>query len=183
VVSGRVLTIAAASVFVAPVLAGQAKPKEAKEEPEIVIPESAWPPEGMCRVWLRDVPERQQPAPTDCATALRSRPRDAKILMGEPAKDARQLFLPYATSSLRSSVFDGANGRGIRSMNASGRDDRFVAGRPVGSMSPSEAARAAEAALAAQRAGQGATQVGGQAALKTAPIKPDAKPPEPPPQH
>jgi hypothetical protein len=71
---------------VAPVLAAQGKPKE---ESGVVVPESAWPPDGMCRVWLRDVPERQQPAPTDCATALRTRPRDATLLIGEPKKDVR----------------------------------------------------------------------------------------------
>jgi hypothetical protein len=37
----------------------------------------------MCRVWLRDVPERQQPAPSDCASAIRMVPRDAIVLFGD----------------------------------------------------------------------------------------------------
>ncbi len=49
------------------------------------------PAAGMCRVWLKDVPAAQQPAPTDCAAAIRNRPADAQVLFGEPvsARDSR----------------------------------------------------------------------------------------------
>src|SRR6476659_6824809 len=36
------------------------------------VPRGQRPPEGMCRVWVRGVPANQQPAPTDCANAVRN---------------------------------------------------------------------------------------------------------------
>ncbi len=80
-----------ATAFAAPVLAAQAVPP-GQDTASAAIPESAWPPAGMCRVWLRGVPERQQPAPTDCGTALRTRPRDATLLMGQPAQEGKQIM-------------------------------------------------------------------------------------------
>ena len=67
-------------------LAAQDRPQNTRIVP---VPESAMPPAGMCRVWLREVPERQQPAPTDCATAIRTMPRDAMVLFGDLKHEAR----------------------------------------------------------------------------------------------
>ncbi|MEX2153179.1 MAG: hypothetical protein WD825_07550 [Gemmatimonadaceae bacterium] len=47
------------------------------------IPASSRPPAGMCRVWLDDVPAAQQPAPTDCATAVRNRPAKGRVIFGD----------------------------------------------------------------------------------------------------
>ena len=47
------------------------------------IPVSARPPAGMCRVWLDDVPVAQQPAPTDCATAVRNRSPKSRVIFGD----------------------------------------------------------------------------------------------------
>jgi hypothetical protein len=63
-------------------LAGQAKPKDTKAALDDV-PVSAYPPAGLCRVWLAHVPEQQQPAPTDCATAIKKRPAMARVLFGD----------------------------------------------------------------------------------------------------
>ncbi len=41
------------------------------------------PPRGMCRIWLNGVPPGQQPAPTDCATAVRNRPPNARVIFGD----------------------------------------------------------------------------------------------------
>ena len=57
--------------------------ERSKESPASGIPASAFPPAGLCRVWLRDVPAGQQPAATDCATAIRNRPNNAQVLFGE----------------------------------------------------------------------------------------------------
>ena len=38
------------------------------------IPAAYRPPKGMCRIWLKDVPPAQQPAPTDCASAVKNTP-------------------------------------------------------------------------------------------------------------
>jgi hypothetical protein len=47
------------------------------------IPASMRPPAGMCRIWLDDVPAAQQPAPTDCASAVRNRPAKGRVIFGD----------------------------------------------------------------------------------------------------
>ena len=47
------------------------------------VPERARPPAGMCRIWLSDVPVAQQPAPTDCASAVRNKPAKGRVLFGD----------------------------------------------------------------------------------------------------
>src|SRR4051794_30076982 len=47
------------------------------------VPASSRPPAGMCRIWLEDVPATQQPAPTDCATAVRNRPAKGRVIFGD----------------------------------------------------------------------------------------------------
>jgi hypothetical protein len=37
----------------------------------------------MCRVWLTNVPANKQPAPTDCATAIKTRPATARVIFGD----------------------------------------------------------------------------------------------------
>lgn len=53
---------------------GSAKPE---------IPASSRPPAGMCRIWLDGVPAAQQPAPTDCASAVRNRPAKGRVIFGD----------------------------------------------------------------------------------------------------
>lgn len=47
------------------------------------VPASERPPAGMCRIWLDNVPAAQQPAPTDCATAVRNRPEKGRVIFGD----------------------------------------------------------------------------------------------------
>lgn len=47
------------------------------------VPKAYRPPPGMCRIWLDKVPPKQQPAPTDCPTAVRNRPPNGKVLFGD----------------------------------------------------------------------------------------------------
>lgn len=47
------------------------------------VPVNARPPAGMCRIWLDDVPVSQQPAPTDCASAVRNRPPKGRVVFGD----------------------------------------------------------------------------------------------------
>lgn len=54
---------------------------------EQIVPPRFYPPAGMCRIWINGVPAAQQPAPTDCASAVRNRPANGKVLFGdEPPK-------------------------------------------------------------------------------------------------
>jgi hypothetical protein len=46
------------------------------------IPPGQLPPAGMCRVWIDGVPPGQQPAPTDCQTAVATKPANARVIFG-----------------------------------------------------------------------------------------------------
>lgn len=50
------------------------------------VPSGYEPPRGMCRIWIDGVPPGQQPAPTDCATAIKKRPSNALVVFGEPVR-------------------------------------------------------------------------------------------------
>jgi hypothetical protein len=50
---------------------------------EQTVPPGFYPPAGMCRIWINGVPAAQQPAPTDCASAVRNRPANGKVLFGD----------------------------------------------------------------------------------------------------
>ena len=50
------------------------------------VPSEMLPPAGKCRIWVEGVPPGQQPASTDCATALRQKPANGVILYGPPQK-------------------------------------------------------------------------------------------------
>ena len=79
------------------------------------IPASERPPAGMCRIWLDDVPAAQQPAPTDCASAVRNRPAKGRVVFGDdyvtPKRDttkgnpAIKGFVPAKPSKKRPFLF------------------------------------------------------------------------------
>lgn len=50
------------------------------------VPSSYRPPAGMCRIWIDGVPPGQQPAPTDCVTAVRNRPANGTVIFGEEVR-------------------------------------------------------------------------------------------------
>ena len=52
------------------------------------VPPGHLPPSGLCRIWIDGVPPGRQPRPTDCATAQRSRPANARVIYGG-ARDRR----------------------------------------------------------------------------------------------
>lgn len=55
--------------------------------PRDTVPLGMLPPAGKCRIWMDGVPAAQQPAPTDCATALRQRPANGTILYGPASRE------------------------------------------------------------------------------------------------
>ena len=44
------------------------------------VPKAYLPPAGMCRIWVDNVPAARQPAPTSCATAIRNKPPNARVI-------------------------------------------------------------------------------------------------------
>jgi hypothetical protein len=52
------------------------------------IPADARPPKGMCRIWIDGVPAAQQPAATDCPTAVKNRPANGRVLFGDEFADS-----------------------------------------------------------------------------------------------
>src|SRR5690349_9277469 len=47
------------------------------------VPKEYYPPPTMCRIWIEGVPPGQQPAPTDCASAVKNRPSNGRVLFGD----------------------------------------------------------------------------------------------------
>jgi len=47
------------------------------------IPKRYLPPPGMCRIWIDNVPPAQQPAPTDCPSAIKNRPSNGRVIFAE----------------------------------------------------------------------------------------------------
>lgn len=77
------LTLAALMVAAAP-LAAQGRGHDGDK-----VPRGHLPPAGMCRIWIDGVPPGRQPEPTDCATARRQLPRNARVVYGERTSAVR----------------------------------------------------------------------------------------------
>ena len=81
-----ILTLAGLLAIAAPAEAqGRGKGRDS-------IPTAYRPPAGMCRIWLDNVPPAQQPAPTDCASAVRNRPSNGRVIFGDEPKDKKERF-------------------------------------------------------------------------------------------
>jgi hypothetical protein len=61
----------------------RAQQSQQSQRREQIVPPGFYPPAGMCRIWVNGVPAAQQPAPTDCASAVRNRPTNGKVLFGD----------------------------------------------------------------------------------------------------
>ena len=94
------------------------KPKEnttqqQQEQPshEQIVPPSFYPPAGMCRIWINQVPAAQQPAPTDCASAVRNRPANGKVLFGEQPPRGKKTKTDKGNSNPADELLDLINRR------------------------------------------------------------------------
>lgn len=72
--------------------------------PSSRMPESFTPPAGLCRLWISGVPASQQPAPTDCASAIRNRPSNAAVVFGPQLRGESMELRPFAGRSGQSPV-------------------------------------------------------------------------------
>ena len=72
----------------APLVAQRAPQKDSAKKNESAVPAESRPPKGMCRIWLDGVPAAQQPAVTDCPTAIKNRPSNGKVLFGDDYADS-----------------------------------------------------------------------------------------------
>lgn len=89
----RLLLLAAAFVVVGGSAEAQGLPRgipipkipkaSPKQQP---VPPAYRPPQGMCRIWIDGVPPDQQPAPTDCVSAVRNRPVNGSVIFGDDVK-------------------------------------------------------------------------------------------------
>src|SRR6266545_2155401 len=78
-ISPAALFCLAALLSVATTAEAQGRPTPVRPKPtvsnrKITLPSGFAPPSGMCRIWIDNVPAEQQPAPTDCASAVKNRP-------------------------------------------------------------------------------------------------------------
>ena len=60
--------------------------QQPRRRSDLRVPPGQMPPAGMCRIWIDGVPPGRQPAATDCATAERNRPSNARVLYGSEAR-------------------------------------------------------------------------------------------------
>lgn len=76
------------------------------------VPVHLLPPAGKCRVWIEEVPAAQQPAPTDCATALRLKPANAVVLYGPTLREEDEAFERAAPAAAPRGAARGAPAKG-----------------------------------------------------------------------
>ena len=80
------LTLSATSAF------AQARDKDKdRDDDKRGVPREYLPPAGMCRVWIEGVPPQQQPAPTDCAAAVRNKPSNGRVIYGEDKAKGKKI--------------------------------------------------------------------------------------------
>jgi hypothetical protein len=143
--------------------------REAKPDTAVGVPRGMMPPSGKCRVWMDGVPATRQPAPTDCATALRQKPANARVIYGPNTVEPRQAGMDQARER-KPSLLTPIGERRPALVN-----DRTAPNRAVG-------AGASQRGQAATRADTHATRVAAPA-LSTTPaarqVAPAAVPPVP----
>jgi hypothetical protein len=76
-----------------------------------IVPPGFFPPAGMCRIWINDVPPGQQPAPTNCGSAVRNRPANGKVLFGDDPQKTKKGKSDKSKSSPTDELIDLINRR------------------------------------------------------------------------
>jgi hypothetical protein len=81
------LTFGLVVLAAAPAMAQQAGTQKDSAK-KTGVPADARPPKGMCRIWIDGVPAAQQPAATDCPTAVKNRPSNGRVIFGDDFADS-----------------------------------------------------------------------------------------------
>ena len=76
-----------------------------------IVPPGFFPPAGMCRIWINAVPPGQQPAPTDCVSAVRNRPANGRVLFGDDPQKTKKGKSDKSKSSPTDELIDLINRR------------------------------------------------------------------------
>jgi hypothetical protein len=76
------------ALLAAAAIATPAAAQERRDQERTSVPKGFAPPPGMCRIWVDGVPAAQQPAPTDCPTAIRNKPSNGRVIFGDDYVDA-----------------------------------------------------------------------------------------------
>ena len=119
------LALTGVLLVAAPVAAQGGPPATGSKSEKSSIPEGHKPPAGLCRIWLSGVPAGQQPAPTDCASAVRNRPGNGRVIFGEQVDRAKMPTRSYrptdsAPSRSRTVEEQPPRGRGVEQPRGKG---------------------------------------------------------------
>lgn len=95
---------------------GEAQQQEARQtRTSDGVPRGHLPPAGMCRIWIDGVPPGRQPAPTDCQTAVSTRPANARVIWGDQQAFPGKANGKFSKKGLgKSKKFDRDDDDGIR---------------------------------------------------------------------
>lgn len=134
-VSGPTVTQGSATHRVGPPASVRARDGQLEQS----VPAQFAPPAGMCRVWVHGVPPQQQPAPTQCAKAVRVRAPNSRVVFGT-SKPTTHIGLVEGSSgtmdggatTAAGSVSPGPGGTVVTGTRPSGTDRGVSPGLPVG---------------------------------------------------
>jgi hypothetical protein len=84
-------TIALIAGVAAPGMAQQPAQRDSGKRAVAAVPADARPPRGMCRIWIDGVPAAQQPAATDCPSAVKNRPTNGRVIFGDDYADTSKV--------------------------------------------------------------------------------------------
>ena len=87
------------------------------------VPREMLPPSGKCRIWMEGVAPAQQPAPTDCQTALRQRPTNGTVVFGPATKEAPARGFVRPRPARDTTARETRPSRNARPANTSARSD------------------------------------------------------------
>lgn len=84
----QLVVVAMSGLFLAAAVPASAQQSRDNAKKRSDVPADARPPRGMCRIWIDGVPAAQQPAATDCPTAVKNRPSNGRVIFGDDFADS-----------------------------------------------------------------------------------------------